>query len=57
MRWPRFLRRRARPSLWVDAAPLTFHSEQRTVMTRDGPMTVAVPVLDDPRLLNPESGD
>jgi hypothetical protein len=43
MRWPRLLRRRPRPTPF-DPPPLTFHTEQRTIMTTDGPMNVRVPV-------------
>jgi hypothetical protein len=43
MRWPRLLRRRRT----APAPPLTFHHEQRTVITSDGPMVVRVPVIDD----------
>lgn len=48
MRWPRFLRRRPKPPAWLTEAAPTFHTEQRTVATHDGPMTIAVPVLDQP---------
>ena len=43
MRWPRF-RRRGAPAPQL----LTFHHEARTIDTKDGPMTVRVPVLDYP---------
>lgn len=48
MRWPRILRRRPKGPPWV-GTPLTFRTETREVATHDGPMTVRVPVLNDPR--------
>ena len=48
MRWPRLARRRTAPA----PQPLTFHHEMRTVATKDGPMTVRMPVLDQENDLN-----